>query len=479
MAGNKTDLQLGFQNIRIPFANILNFRTSSDSKDQRFVNCYFEPLQNPVTNQTTYYLRKRPGSTNRIQPPGGAATGRGVYSWKGDIYSVFNNKIYKNTTDLGVTMTTSTGQVAFAETHPAAVTQYLCINDGIKLFCINTGGTVTTVTTNFPSPNTGDLVYFDRYFFVMTSQGLIYNCNLDDPTTWDPSKFISTNMNNGPGISLTSQNNLILGMTDIAIQAFYDNANASGSPLNSYDQAIQQVGCAAQQSVVRSEENVYWVGTARIGDYTVYQLSGTSGLTEIATPPIRRYLSAEGTSIQNCTSFAIRMGGHFFYVLNLPVADRSFAYDVETKLWAEIEGTTADKKWGICSFADHDGDTILQSSTSGWIYTQLDNTFTTADGDYRVLARVGKLDFDDFSRKFYSRFALVGDQQTSSTPVTLTYSDDDYQTFVGTRTIDMSSARPFVFQLGSSYRRAWQLQYTGPNPLRLEAIELRVASSGE
>src|SRR3981189_2778685 len=111
----RTGDQLSSQVVRIPFLETPHARDISSAKDLRFVNGYFEPIKNQIKNRLDYFYTKRPGLSQNVRPSGGAATGRGVYVWKGNIYSVFGTKIYKGSTDLGVTLTTSTGRCYFAE----------------------------------------------------------------------------------------------------------------------------------------------------------------------------------------------------------------------------------------------------------------------------------------------------------------------------------------------------------------------------
>src|SRR3990167_5716694 len=123
----KTELQTPF----IPFVGPTDLR-GTGTNGQRFVNVLLESLKNDQTNEIIFNCFKRPGLVNSTQPPGAAATGRGIYAWSGsgNIYSVFGDKIYSGTTDLGVTLAASTGRVWFAERHVATGTRHLIVSDG-------------------------------------------------------------------------------------------------------------------------------------------------------------------------------------------------------------------------------------------------------------------------------------------------------------------------------------------------------------
>lgn len=461
---------------RIPIIGNMLFRGTSASKDQRFVNGIFEVSKNSETQKTHYFFAKRPGltQTGGAQPPAGSAVGRGVYSWNSKRYSVFGNKIYSGTTDLGVTLTTTTGMCGFASVRPGAGTTYLGINDGVKLYLISTSDVVSTITTNFPTPNTGDLVYMDGYFFVLKTDGTLWSCTVDDPVTWDASKFLTAMMYGDAGVTIARQNNLMVVFLQKSIQFFFDNANATGSPLSNVEQAVQQLGCSARGSVVKDEGSIIWVTNSDTGGHTIYKMDGVTSVKEIATQEIQRVLNSEGTGIAQANAFSARTSGKLLYILSLATAGRTFVFDHETELWTEWEAAAGGAVWPIVSVIEHGNALACQHATNGWIYILNNLTYQDDSTNFTVLARLSRLDFDTTKWKFCKRIDLIGDMQASTTNVSLQYSDDDYVTLSTARTMDMSYPQCFATNLGRFQRRAWQVSYAGNNPLRLEALEVRL-----
>lgn len=532
------------ETVRIPILGSPQNRSTDSSKDQRFVNGYFLDIKNPVTGKSTYWFVKRPGAAQSSRPPAADATGRGIYSWKGAIYSIFGTKLYKNNTDLGVVLRTSTGLCGFAETRPGAATQYLGVNDGTDLYLIDTSGnvlvlnnktitsssvanpsviaatahglltgnriiirdhvgstpdingtvyTITKINDNsfsipvnvtvggtggtigvFPSPNTGNLVYMDGYFLVLKGEIVsLNNCELDDPTDWRADKFITPQMFNGVGIGIAKQNNLMLVFTDKSVQAFYNNANATGSPFSNYESAVQQIGSRSNNSIVEDESMVTWVGNSFLGGHTVWMLQGITGLKEIATTQIRLLLDGEGSALATTRGKMLRLGGKKFYVLTLSTANRTFVYDYELEMWTEFEATTVGQHWPIASTYEHADTLVGQHETNGRIYTLSPTVYQDDSVNFTVLARFARVDLDTMRRKFVKSYELIGDRQTSTANVLFQYSDNDYVTLSTARTFDMSLVRPFLTRGGSFRRRAHQLSYAGNTPLRVESIEMR------
>lgn len=468
MANPKDDVQTA----RIPFIGNPTNRDTVTSKDQRFVNVYFEAIKK-ADGDKTFFLVKRPGLTLNTSPSS-AATGRGVYSWKGDLYTVYGTKIYKNLVDLGVTLTTSTGICGFAETRPGSTvpTQYLAINDGAKLYCIAASTGVVTTVTSVPA-NTGHLLYFDTYMFLLSNNGDIWESDADDPTSWSIADAITPQMYNGTPVGLATQNNLIFSFSDKHMQGFFDQANISGSVLGNVEQVAQQIGAASGQSIVNDEMVMMWVTNSRNGGYSVVKLDGVSDIQTISTAGIERILRAEGSSITTANGNLIRIGGHKFYVLNLTSANRTFLYEVTDGTWLEWQVAGATTKFPIVSWTQHGNALIGQHETNGKTYTLSESTYQDDSVSFTVLGRFRRLDFDDNKRKFVQKIYLVGDIQSSTTNVSLQYSDDDYVTLSTARILDMSQPNAFTTGISNFRRRAWQISYTGANPLRLEALELK------
>lgn len=225
---------------------------------------------------------------------------------------------------------------------------------------------------------------------------------------------------------------------------------------------------------------VFFVSDAQSGEHGVYMFKGIGDLERISTTPIDRVLELEYANLDNCYAWAARVGGHHFYVLNLTGSNRTFVYDVMTQQWVEWESAAGGTVFPIYTVMEVDDGSVhgivAQHLTNGWLYNF--KTINTQDDgtNFTVTARTARQDFDTSERKFYTRVDLVGDRQSSTTNVNYSYSDDDYITFSTPRVLDMSLARVTGQSFGVSRRRVHQVQYTGSNPFRLEAIEVEYDS---
>jgi hypothetical protein len=90
------------------------------------------------------------------------------------------------------------------------------------------------------------------------------------------------------------------------------------------------------------------------------------------------------------------------------------------------------------------------------------------------------LDGNTNKNKVMNRLEVIGDRQTSSGDLEVSWTDDDYKTYSTARTVDVDG-RMILTRLGRFQRRAFKLVHEEKAPLRLESIEadMDIAEYGE
>src|SRR3990167_5837528 len=235
----------------IPLAGMHLSRGTNAALDQRYVNVLFEPYTNPLTGGKSLMTLKRPGLLQSTQPPAGAATGRGIYAWEatGAIYSVFADKIYSGTTDLGVTLAASTGRCWFAETAATSSARILVISDGTDNYHITTSDVISTIDENddaqYPVNNLGPVIFFDDYIIQAQSDGEIWNTEPDDFVNWTATNLISSGMYGDKLEAIVRLKYQIMALGGHSSEFFFNNGT-TGSPLLRIDQNALSLGCATK-----------------------------------------------------------------------------------------------------------------------------------------------------------------------------------------------------------------------------------------
>lgn len=345
---------------------------------------------------------------------------------------------------------------------------------------VTVGGTGGTLGV-FPA-NVGDLVYLDGYWFVIDVEGRIWQSDYNDPTVWNIAKYIINQLGGGEksGIGLCRQNNVLVAFTDSNIQVFVDAANTSGSVLQNIDNAAQQYGCVYRGSIQSQEEATIWITDSRVGGHAVAVMEGLTGVKIVSNEFIQRILTRELRSGGVGPCSLTRIAGHKLYLIPCRLISQcTLVYNFGSNKWVIWTDSSGNSHFPLTDFfsAEINGSSqVLGIGNTGIVYQPEFNIDTVQDDgiDFPVVMQTRPLDFDTDTNKFVKSAVLVGDMQSTTTPVSLQYSDNDFLTLSTARTLDMADPHPMATSLGKFRRRGWRLSYTGPNPLRLESIQLKL-----
>ena len=482
MAFSKTPTQDTYDTKRFPLVGMPMQRNGTDElKDQRFLNCFTEQIKAQITDAKKYYTKKRNGLSFLTAQTG---TTRGM---------IFEDTTQKMFFVVGTTIysyngaTVSTVQTGIAAGGNVGMTVHLTttvqvvVLTGTQGWVINPVANTATqiVDADFPNPHLPYPVSMDGYLFVARANSAdIYNSDLDDVFAWDPSQFITAEMYPDNIVCLAKNNNYVVAVGTGSMEYFYDIGNASGSPLQRNDSAVQQMGTTAPDTVVQTEKEIILVGSTGNGGRTVWIVEGFKA-EEIATEAVRNSLNALGLDITTINAYSVRVNGHKFYVLRLPTQNQTWVLDFDTKLWSEWSTTNAAgtaQETFIAKFASdsHLGYPYCMSA-NGDIYLMSETTYQDHGRPIRTEIVTLKLDFDNMNRKDCYRVSVFGDWPLSGeSTLTLEWSDDDYRTWSSPRTIQLSTQLPVTRRLGKFRRRAFRLTHTDNTPLRLEGMEMDI-----
>lgn len=458
---------------RFSFIGSPQQRDGSYIKDQRFLNMYPEMIKSPITEGKKYYLKKRPGT--QLFENYAAGTGQGIFYWNNAVYTALNGVLYKD--GLNILTLSTTGPIGFAEFRTDSIdAMFVCDGSGAWLLHQD-NSTVPIVDPNFPRPHLPFPIFMDGYIF-LGQPGLqrILNSTLGDPTTWPADGIIDAEMYPDSIVALAKVQNYIAAIGTESIEWFYDNANATGSPLQRNAPAVAQFGCPANATVNQTEKELILVGQTGNGGRTVWVLEGFQP-SEIGTEPIREALDAEGVNINLASAFTIQSAGHKWYVLNLGFSGRTFVFDFEEKMWHEWSSGLTQAVFAYRFACDSAlGYPILQSAQGGPLMVLTPGAYTDNGNPINCEVITSKIDFDTIKRKRFYRLSLTTDASngTADVPMTINWSDDDYNTWVGNRTIMINGNYPTITQLGNARRRAFQFIYQQPYPLRMESFEVDI-----
>ena len=450
--------------------------TASTPPDSRFVNVLFEVDKNPSPSQYPVDCVKRPGLSTSTRPFGAAATGRGVFHWSvtGDIYSVFANSTFVNTSTLVSTMATSAGRVWFQPIHEDTGNAKLMISDGVDDYQVLSTNVITQFDesddTQYPTPNIGSIAEIDGFLLHGQANGRIWNTDVNTVSSYGATSFLTADTYGSDLVVIYRQKDQVMGFTKNRIEFFFNNGNPTGSPLQRIDQNTLGFGIAHKNTIAWAGETACFVSENSgngDGGRSVYMIQSLGKVVEITTPHITRILAAEGLSISSCSAWMERVSGQLVYCLNLAAANRSFVFSIDEKMWCEWQSAISTRFNGI-SATSKNGVTYIQDVSTGYIHTLSPSVYQDAGANFTVILQTPRSNFGSAKRKYETELDVIGDTSTGNLGVSV--SDDDFATFSAVRNIDMSKASKNITRLGAFYARAHRFTYTANGPFRVQAF---------
>ena len=466
--------------IRFPLAAPLGEREPGDSSDPRLKNCFKETILEDGAQDAkpTVYVTKRWGLKAAVDTSS-ATAGRGIHTWKGAVYAVVGNQLFKDgvdATSAGVrTLDTSTGRVFFAEADEA--TDLLVFHDKANLYTYDGTTLLKEADVDIPGSMVSGIAILDKYCVLMDSAAVIYNSNVGAVQDWTNGDLLTAEVQADPGVAVSRYINYIVGFGDDTIEYFYDAANTNGSPFNRFDGMGTLIGCAAGDTVALCDQKLLFVARSPGGGRFVGMMEGGFETKRISTQAIDEILDKEKANITNAYAYHIRQGGKDLYVLTLPTtAARTFVADLDENTWYEWSSDVSDTETyftGVDATND-DGTTYILDENNGRYYELDPETFQDNTGSaesIKVEIVTKKFDMGTLQNKFLWRLGAVGDETASTALLTIQWTDDDYATYSTARTVDVVNSQAWLTRCGMFKRRAFRLQFTANTALRLEALE--------
>ena len=498
---------------RLPLVgSLINRNTNPDTfanYDQQFVNCYPEVTRNQVTGSGKVVLAKRPGfgSVNSSAASYGGIGGALIWSGFSTIKAVFP---YLNSTTLGVydsnlalvgaTISNISGWVFMTETtysNKATLTMTARKStDSLQhAYYIKEGDASWTEITdagypaNQTSPLTtwGQMVHMDGFAFVQTTDGKIWNSELNDITNWGGvaaggTNFVTAQSSPDIGFGIAKTKNLIVAFGAGSIEFFQNTGNATGSPLTRIASAAMKIGAAGLSAFSGTVstwvkhyyevgDSVYFIGSpVSENQVGVFRLTGTE-LTRVSNPAIDKRLAQKPSGSSYGFAGTMIMHGMLHLVMYTGSATQIPVYCIDTGVWWYLN---TGNSLPIVSCVPMNESSYATMATSRKLSSTQSTSPTYQDDatNYEMAVQLGNYDHGTSKRKFYTSIEVIADTQSTSGNLDVSWSDDDYANFSTARAIDMTAQRKRLMRCGSSRRRGWKLSETVNRPFRGEAIEL-------
>jgi len=371
------------------------------------------------------------------------------------------------------------------------------------------------IASNFPDTLVHGGAVLDGYLFVMDEDGIVYNSNVNDPTTFNVTGFITAERENDKGIYLAKHHDHIAVFLTRSIEFLYDASNSVGSPLNRRQDVSYQVGCASGLSVWEDNDVIYFLGTNSSGQMGVWKVENfqvslissdsissylTTGLTQTGLTVRFEGLSAMGHRTLLITVYTLT--GAAPGLINPEI---TLSFDSQTGLWGfwqtDVNSNTTfplmawTKRTGghNSTVAARTGeglmfngdiievnddfipiDTLLGTAVYEADIYEIDIYATSSDVGTNIqsVIRYGLLDGEVSSYKFQNRETVEMESTSTSQSLLIRHSDEATSNFNLGNSVDTSIDRKEIHQGGRFMKRNYQIEYSGSEQFFIESLDV-------
>lgn len=451
--------------IELPIKGGSSQSKSIDINNQRSINMY--PRIEGAGARSPVGLYQTPGLENFQTLGTGPCRSNGI-QFNDNIYFVSGpdvieiNSVYSGAT-IG-TMTSTTGRVS-----GAAGRSYLMLVDGTDGYTYD-GTTFAKITDlDFPA-SPSHVTILDGYFIVNRGGTDEYYISAnEDPTSWNALDFGTAENNPDEILALTASFKDLYLIGNNVTETHYNSRNPD-FPFESYPSGVIEVGIRAKHSLARSSMGLFFLASNKDGDAIVVAMNGPA-FQVISDLDIAREINSLSVT-SDATGSIYRQNGESFYVLTFPAADRTFVYDLQSRIWHERKSRDIGR-WKVSGIGYVGEKVVVGVYNSGKFHYLSDSKFDE-DGailertrDTQITHRNGvNIQYDEVEVVIQAGVGLTTGQG-SDPQIMLSYSDDSGRTWSDELWASMGKigeyeTRLIWNKLGASTNRMFRLKVTDP-----------------
>ena len=439
---------------------------SVNAADNRMVNLFPEAV--PEGGKEPGFLNRAPGLRHLATI--GVGPIRGLWAFGSYMYVVSGTSMYKvDTAYTSTLLGTIPGAGPVSMSDNGTQLMVAANPDG---FIYNASTNVFAQITDADYPGAVTVGYLDGYFvFNEPDSQRIWVTSLLDGTQVDPLDFASAEGSpDGLVACMVDHREAWLFGTN-SVEVWYD-AGLADFPLQRIQGAFNEIGCAAPYSVAKLDNGLFWLGSDARGKGIVYRANGYTG-QRISTHAVEWQIQ-QYTDISDAVGYTYQQEGHAFYVLNFPLANTTWVYDVATQTWherASFADGALNRHRGNCQ-VQFNGETIVGDYQDGRIYAFDMEVYTDDDAIQKWIRSWRALPTGQNNLKRTAHHSLqidletgVGDSTTEDPQIMLRWSDDGGHTWSSEHWMSIG-------RIGEYYRRAIRRRLGMTQKLRDRVYEI-------
>lgn len=364
-----------------------------------------------------------------------------------------------------------------------------------KALYYSVGGSLTEITdSDFPSTTIGNFTHLDGYAIIASTDGYLYNSDINSVSSWTANNRIAVQMEPDALVGTAKIGNLVAALGTKSIELFRNKGFPSGSPLESIKESFVRIGVLHQRAVIEVNGGIMFVGVSQDG-FGVYFWNGSGQPQKISNTLIDNQLSGFADRGENTPTLGplfLSHGSEIFIggvvnlfgsqAVSLMINGARSLYFPKYDLWTTF-AVAGEGQIGLFFNVGVD-QYFLDVSASG-TQGKITNTTILAAGSGSDLGYTGSVQFPAYitthpfsfgtpKKKFFHSLRIIGDYvDTTSTPIVVSYSDDNGATYTTWGTINMNQNPPVVLTRGgSSRKRIFKFSNTSADGCAIEGVEI-------
>lgn len=310
--------------MRVPILSGIFTDAAADFRQSYPVNYLVTPGSDGINDA---YLRPADGL---ISAGAGAGVDRGGIEWQGQHYRVLGPSLVRISSAGAVTVIGNVGGVDELVTLDYSFDR-LAIASAGNLYYYN--GTSLTQVTDPDLGTVVDVVWVDGYFMTTDGTSLVVT-ELLDPTSVNPLKYGSSEVDPDPVVGLLKLRNEVYAINRHTIEAF-DNVGGDFFPFQRIDGAQIQKGAVGTHAVCVFDEALAFVGGGRNEAPSVY-IAANGRAQQISTQEIDRLLLGY-TEAQLATIKVEARNDRAQRLLYVHLPDRTLVYDATSSAALRVQ----------------------------------------------------------------------------------------------------------------------------------------------
>lgn len=343
---------------------------------QRSVNLY--PEKNPDGSPFPFTYYPTPGLDLLLSVTPTTGSGwRGLWAASnGQLYGVCGSSVYAISSawvasKLGDLQTTS-GPVSVTDNGNYA----LIVDGSTQGYSITLAGNAFSVIAD-PAFLGGITVdYMDGFFIVNNPNTQQFYVSLANQLKFDATDFASKSGYSDKLIGLGVSRRYLYLFGDTTTEIWFDAGDANFA-FERMPGVFMQYGCMAAATIAQMDGEFFWLAKSAQGRAIVCKTNQFTA-QKVSTFALDNAL-ADYLTLNDAEGFTYQLGGHFFYVLNFPTANKTWQYDLSTGQWNELVWLDTDgneNRSRVNCHASIYGMAVVGDWESGNLYAWDLNTYT-------------------------------------------------------------------------------------------------------